>query len=124
MRFKCRGARLNRLPFELADVQVVVEAAPIKQRLMRALFDLLAVIDHDHLIGIADGAQPVRDHAPSIRAAGPLAHPSQRRARAWQLVRLRTQIALNPVRHPNPGLGRDTPMAYTPLNYRDSKDYP
>jgi hypothetical protein len=33
---------LNRLPLELADVQAVIEPAPIEQRLMRALLDDLA----------------------------------------------------------------------------------
>jgi hypothetical protein len=50
---------LNRLSFELADVQAVIEPAPIEQRLMCALLDDPAMIDHDHLIGIADRAQPV-----------------------------------------------------------------
>jgi hypothetical protein len=39
---------LNRLSFELADVQAVIEPAPIEQRLMCALLDDLAVTDHDH----------------------------------------------------------------------------
>jgi hypothetical protein len=33
---------LNRLPLELANVQAVIEPAPIEQRLMRALLDDLA----------------------------------------------------------------------------------
>ncbi len=61
------GVRLNRLPLKLADVQVMIELAPIEQRLMRALLDELAAIDHDHLIGIADRAQAVRDRTPPSR---------------------------------------------------------
>ncbi len=51
--------RLNRLSLEPADVQVMIEAASIEQRLVRAPFD--------HLIGITDGAQPVRDHANQLK---------------------------------------------------------
>ena len=65
---------LNRLPLKLANVQVMIEPASIEQRLMRALFDNFSVVDHDDLISIADGAQPVRDHE-----AGAALHQTQQR---------------------------------------------
>ncbi len=51
--------RSNRLALKLTDIQVMIEPAPIEQFLVRAALDDLAVIDHDHLIGIADGAEAV-----------------------------------------------------------------
>ena len=46
---------------ELAHVQVVVEAALCQQFLVAAAFHDLALIQHQHLIGVADGAEPVGD---------------------------------------------------------------
>jgi hypothetical protein len=38
---------------------MMIEPAPIEQFPVRATLDDLAMIDHDHLIGIADGTEPV-----------------------------------------------------------------
>ncbi len=52
---------LYRLALELAQVQVVVETFFIQQFLVGALLDDLAVIDHQDVVGIPDGAQAVGD---------------------------------------------------------------
>jgi hypothetical protein len=52
---------LNRLTFELAYIQVVEETALIEQLLVGTLFDNLPLVDHNHVIGIANGAQAVGD---------------------------------------------------------------
>ena len=54
--------RLKRLALKLADIQMMIEPAPIEQLLVGAALDNLAVVDDHHLIGIADGAETVRDH--------------------------------------------------------------
>ena len=46
---------------------------------MCALFDHLAVIDHDHLIGIADRAQPLRDAEDQPAMKSPVYHPAPRK---------------------------------------------
>ena len=48
--FQAGRRLLNRLPLKLADVQAVIEPASIEQRLMRALFNDLTVMDDHHLI--------------------------------------------------------------------------
>ncbi len=69
------GAKqLNRLPLKLTDVQMMIEPASIEQRLVCALLDDLAVIDHDDLIRIADHAQAVCDRTPPSRWASPPTH--------------------------------------------------
>lgn len=52
---------LNRMTFELTDVELVVDAPLLQQLPMRPPFDDPAVINHQHQIGIADGAQAVGD---------------------------------------------------------------
>ena len=64
---------LDLLAFELAQIQMVIEAAPIQKILVRALFDDLTIVDDQHLVGIADGAQPMGDHK-----AGPSFHQPQK----------------------------------------------
>jgi hypothetical protein len=53
---------------------VVVEAAPVEQLLMIALLDDLAVVDDQHPVGVADGAQAVGDDK-----AGAAFHQAQQR---------------------------------------------
>ena len=50
------------LPPELAHVQIIEEALLIKQFVELAAFDDLAVVDHQDLIGVLDGADAVRHH--------------------------------------------------------------
>ena len=45
------------MPFELADVEMMIDAAQPEQLLVRSLFDDAPVIDDDDQIGIADGAR-------------------------------------------------------------------
>jgi hypothetical protein len=44
------------MAFEMADVQVVIKAFLIQQLLVGALLYDLAVVDHQHMVGIPDGA--------------------------------------------------------------------
>jgi hypothetical protein len=48
--------RLDGLTFELAHVQMVEEAAPVKQLLVAALLDDLTVSDDNYVVGVADCA--------------------------------------------------------------------
>ena len=52
---------LDRLPLELAQIQVMIEAALVQQLLVSALLDDLATVNHDDIIRIANGAQAMRD---------------------------------------------------------------
>ena len=54
IRFYSQYALLDRLSFELADVQVMIEAALVQQFLMRPSLDDLALVDDHDLIRIAD----------------------------------------------------------------------
>ena len=54
---------------------------------MRALLDNFAVVDDHHLIGIADGAQPVGDHK-----AGAALHQAQQRC--WMRASVRVSTLL------------------------------
>ncbi len=40
----------------------MVKAFLLQQAVVRAALDDLAVVDHQHLVGIADGGKPVGDH--------------------------------------------------------------
>jgi len=51
-----RSGTLNGLSFELADVQAMVEAAGLQKLLVRPLLDDLSMIDHDHMVCIANRA--------------------------------------------------------------------
>src|SRR5580700_6465895 len=46
----------------LLSVELVVSATEFKQRLMRSALDNTATLDHQDLIGAADGRQPVGDY--------------------------------------------------------------
>ncbi len=52
----------------------MVKASLLQQFLVRALFDDLAVVDHHHVVGVADGAQAVGDDE-----AGASCHQAQQR---------------------------------------------
>ncbi len=65
---------LDRLAFELAQVQVVIETAFLQQLLVAALLHDFAVVDHHHVVGIADGAQAVGNHK-----TGSALHQAQQR---------------------------------------------
>ena len=49
------------LPFKLTDIQMVIKAALVEQLLMGAFFDDFAVVDDEHLVSVADGAEAVGD---------------------------------------------------------------
>src|SRR5579883_1559589 len=49
------------IPAELAHVEVVVEAAGAKELVVGAALDDLAIFERQHLVGVADRAQPVGD---------------------------------------------------------------
>ncbi len=53
---------LNRQPFELALVKVGVDPLLGKEFLMGTFFDNGALVDHEHLVGIANGTEPVGDN--------------------------------------------------------------
>ena len=63
---------LYRLALELAEIEVVVEAFFIQQLLVGALFDDLAIVDDQHMVGIPDGAEAVGDDK-----AGAAGHQAQ-----------------------------------------------
>ena len=65
---------LNRLSLKLTHVEVMVEALTGQQFIVRTLFDNFAVIDHQHLIGVADRAEAVGDDK-----AGASLHEAQER---------------------------------------------
>ena len=46
---------LNLLALELAHVQMTEETTLIEQLLVGALLDDLPLVDHDHIIGVANG---------------------------------------------------------------------
>ena len=50
------------LDVQLLREQVVVEPAPLHQLVVRALLDEAAALEDDDQVGVADRAQPVRDH--------------------------------------------------------------
>lgn len=53
------NARLDRLSLELAYVQMMVETPLLKQLPVRPLFDNLPIVDDQHVVCVADGAQTV-----------------------------------------------------------------
>jgi len=57
---------------ELAEIEFMVEPASLDQFPMRPLLDDPAVVDHQELVGIADGAQAMGDHE-----AGPARHEAE-----------------------------------------------
>ena len=58
----CLLGKNNRLPFELADIHVMVEAFLFQQIFVRAALDNLPLIDHQDGIRLPDGAQTMGDH--------------------------------------------------------------
>jgi hypothetical protein len=52
---------LNGQPFELTGVKIAINTLPGKEFMMRSFFDNGTLVDHQHLVGIADGAEAVGD---------------------------------------------------------------
>jgi len=62
------------LSLELGEVQMVIEPLLSQQACVGAALDDFTIIYHQHLVGVAYGAQTVGDHK-----AGPSGHQSQQR---------------------------------------------
>src|SRR3989339_2219593 len=62
----------DRLPLELADIQMMIEPAPLEQFLVRPFFDDPAAVDHQDLAGVTNRAQAVGYHE-----TGPACHELQ-----------------------------------------------
>jgi len=52
----------NRMPLELAGIEMMVDTSLSQQFIMGAPFHYAAIIDHQNLIGIADSAEAVSNN--------------------------------------------------------------